>query len=47
MGENLIEIIVTAEDSSTDKYTIKAIRAKQELSLQTLSIYYVNENGEK
>ena len=30
VGENLIEIIVTAEDSSTDKYTIKAIRAKQE-----------------
>ena len=47
VGENLIEIIVTAEDSSTDKYTIKAIRAKQELSLQTLSIYYVNENGDK
>ena len=47
VGENLIEIIVTAEDSSTDKYTIKAIRAKQELSLQTLSIYYVNENGVK
>lgn len=47
VGENLIEIIVTAEDSSTDKYTIKAIRAKQELSLQTLSIYYVNENREK
>lgn len=47
VGENLIEIIVTAEDNSTDKYTIKAIRAKQELSLQTLSIYYVNENGEK
>lgn len=47
VGENLIEIIVTAEDSSTDKYTIKAIRAKQELSLQTLSIHYVNENGEK
>ena len=47
VGENLIEIIVTAEDSSTDKYTIKAIRAKQELSLQTLNIYYTNENGEK
>lgn len=47
VGENLIEIIVTAEDSSTDKYTIKAIRAKQELSLKTLSIYYVNGNGEK
>lgn len=47
VGENLIEIIVTAEDSSTDKYTIKTIRAKQELSLQTLSIYYVNGNGEK
>ena len=47
VGENLIEIIVTAEDSSTNKYTKKAKRAKQELSLQTLSIYYVNENGEK
>lgn len=47
VGENLIEIIVTAEDSSTDKYTIKAIRTKQKLSLQTLSIYYVNENGDK
>lgn len=47
VGENLIEIIVTAEDSSTDKYIIKAIRTKQELSLQTLSIYYVNENGDK
>lgn len=47
VGENIIEIIVTAEDSSTDKYTIKAVRAKQELALQTLNIYYVNENGEK
>lgn len=45
IGENTIEIIVTAEDGSTDKYTIKATRADKELSLASLSISFINEEG--
>jgi len=45
--ENTIEIIVTAEDGSTSTYTIKAIRADTELGLQSLNVFYIDENGEK
>lgn len=47
IGENTIEIIVTAEDGSTSTYTIKAIRADTELGLQSLNVFYIDENGEK
>ena len=47
IGENTIDIIVTAEDGSTTTYKVLAVRAFPELNLQTLNIYYINENGEK
>ena len=47
VGENNIQIIVTAEDGSTTTYNILATRADEELSLQSLSIYYIDENGKK
>lgn len=47
IGENNIQIIVTAEDGSTTTYNILATRADEELSLQSLSIYYLDENGQK
>ena len=47
IGENLIEVIVTAEDGSTNTYSIRTIRADAELGLQSLNIFYIDENGEK
>lgn len=47
IGENTINVIVTAEDGSTTTYTILATRALAELNLQTLSVYYIDENGKK
>ena len=47
VGENTIEIVVTAEDGSTTTYKVIATRALPELNLQTLGIYYIDENGEK
>lgn len=47
VGENNIQIIVTAEDGSTTTYNILATRADEQLSLQSLSIYYIDENGQK
>lgn len=47
VGENTIEITVTAEDGSTSTYTIKAVRADAQLGLQSLNIFYIDENGEK
>ena len=47
IGENNIQIIVTAEDGSTTTYNILATRADEQLSLQSLSIYYIDENGQK
>lgn len=47
IGENTIEITVTAEDGSTSTYTIKAVRADAQLGLQSLNIFYIDENGEK
>lgn len=47
VGENNVEIVVTAEDGSTDTYKIIVTRALPELNLQTLSIYYIDENNQK
>lgn len=47
VGDNNITITVTAEDGSTSTYTIVAKRANAELALASLSIYYIDENGEK
>ncbi len=47
VGDNTVEIIVTAEDGSTSTYKIYATRALPELNLQTLSIYYIDENNQK
>lgn len=47
VGENTVEITVTAEDGSKTTYTIKAVRADEKLALKSLEIFYINENGEK
>lgn len=47
VGENNIEIVVTAEDGSKTTYKILAKRAEPELSLQGLTVAYVNENSER
>lgn len=47
IGENIIEIIVKAEDGSRTTYKILATRALPELNLQALSMYYIDGNGEK
>lgn len=47
VGDNTVEIIVTAEDGSTSTYKIYATRALPELSLATLGISYINEDNEK
>ena len=47
VGDNNIEVIVTAEDGSTSTYTILTKRAYPELSLQALTVSYVDKNGEK
>lgn len=47
VGDNNIEIIVTAEDGSKTSYKILAKRAQEELSLQALTINYLDENGEQ
>lgn len=47
VGENPMEIVVTAEDGSTTTYKLTVTRAEEELSLQKLVLYYINENGEK
>lgn len=47
VGENNVEIVVTAEDGSTDTYKIIVTRALPELNLQTLSICYIDKNNQK
>lgn len=47
VGDNTVEIIVTAEDGSSSTYKIYATRALPELSLATLGISYINEDNEK
>lgn len=45
VGENIIEIIVTAEDQSTDTYRIYATRADKDLALESLNVSFIDENG--
>lgn len=47
VGENPIEIVVTAEDGSATTYKLLVTRADEELALQKLALYYINENGER
>ncbi len=47
VGENEVEIIVTAEDGTKGTYKIKVTRELPELNLQELRLYYLNEDGEK
>lgn len=47
VGENPIEIVVTAENGSTTTYKLLVTRADEELALQKLVLYYINENGER
>lgn len=47
VGENRVEIIVTAEDGSKTTYTVLVKRANPELSLYALTVSYLDEQGEK
>ena len=47
VGDNNIEVIVTAEDGSKTTYKILAKRAQPELSLQALTVKYSDKNGEQ
>ena len=45
VGANVVRLIVTAEDGSTNTYIITVNRARENLKLQSLNISYVDENG--
>lgn len=45
VGENNIEVTVTAEDGTKTTYKILAKRAQPALNLQALTVAYVDENG--
>ena len=47
VGENIIKIIVKAEDGTTSTYLITVNREREKLSLKTLIIKYEDENGEE
>lgn len=47
VGENTIQIKVTAEDGSSNTYKLYVTRELPELSLQELSIYYIEEDNNK
>ncbi len=47
VGENKVEITVKAEDGSKSTYTVIATRADEELTLNSLSVYYIDENHNK
>lgn len=44
-GENIITITVTAEDESTSTYTIKVKREREPLTIKTLTVKYINQEG--
>ena len=44
-GENIITITVTAEDESTATYTIKVNRGREPLTVKTLVVKYINQEG--
>ena len=45
VGENIANVLVTAEDGSTNRYVIKINRERENLKLQTLKISYIDETG--
>lgn len=45
VGDNIVKVIVKAEDGTTTTYTITVNRARAELALQTLTITFTDENG--
>ena len=46
-GENVVEVVVTAENGNTTTYKMTTIRELPELNLKTLDLYYINEDGKK
>ena len=46
VGENIVTILVTAEDGSSNRYIIKINREREALRLQSLQITYINETGD-
>ena len=45
-GENIVKVLVTAEDGTSTTYTIKVTRKRVPIALKTLVVKYQNENGE-
>lgn len=45
LGENIATITVSAEDGTTEIYTIKIFKQNMKVALQTLIIGYIDENG--
>ena len=46
-GENVVEIVVTAENGEKTTYKITTTRELPELNLKALELYYINEDGKK
>lgn len=46
VGQNTIEVIVTAENGKKSTYKIYATRADKDLALTALSVYYINDDGQ-
>lgn len=46
VGQNTIEVIVTAENGKKSTYKIYATRADRDLALTALSVYYINDDGQ-
>ncbi|MBE5820228.1 MAG: cadherin-like beta sandwich domain-containing protein [Clostridiales bacterium] len=45
VGDNVVKVIVKAEDGTTSTYTITVNRARAELALQSLTVSFADENG--
>ena len=45
-GENIVKVLVTAEDGTSTTYTIKVTRKRVPIALKSLVVKYQNENGE-
>jgi len=45
VGANVVRVIVTAEDGSTNTYIITVNRPRENLKLQSLNVSYIDENG--
>lgn len=47
VGENIITVIVTAEDGTTSNYVIKVTREREGLNVQHIKVFYMDEMGIK